>query len=323
MKKLKIKKNVKKIFFILVVLGIFLSMGIYSTIKIYKQKQYEKTYEYKLLQIGYTEEETDIIIEKYKNKEIDYILTTDLNKNYIEILNDKFFIYDFFYEYLAYLQNNLDKPIRSVIEIINTNRDNEYYTNTEKTDISKKELMLVNKYYSLDKEYEPDNLVTISTTYSWGTYGSQKVTEETFDAYMDMWKDANEAGFYLMVSSSYRTYDRQEAVYNDYKKSRGTEFADSIAARPGFSEHQSGYTLDIFEKSSSNQQTFYTSEAYLWLKDNAHKYGFILRYPEDKENITGYSFESWHYRYVGIDVANYIYENNITYDEYYAYFINN
>ena len=321
MNKLKIKKNVKKVFYISAILLIFLSIGIYSTIKIYQQKQYEKTYEYKLLQIGYTKNETDILIREYKTKEIDYILSTDLNRNYLEIINDKYFIYDNFYQYLDYLNNNLDIPIRGIIEIVNTNRDNEYYTNIQKTDISKNELIIVNKYYSLDKDYVPESLVTISSTYSWGSYGSQKVTEDTFNAYMDMWEDAYENGYYLMVSSSYRTYDKQDSVYNEYKKTGGTEYADSYAARPGFSEHQSGYTLDIFEKTESSKKTFHTSEAYNWLKNNAHNYGFILRYPEDKENITGYSFESWHYRYVGIDAATYIYQNGITFDEYYEYFI--
>ena len=181
--------------------------------------------------------------------------------------------------------------------------------------------MLVNKYYYLDENYEPENLVTISQNYSWGEKGSQKATEETYEAFLDMWEDAHNEGYYLMVSSSYRTYKKQDLVYTDYEDARGTEYADTIAARPGYSEHQTGYTLDIFEKSNSSQKTFHETEVYSWLKNNAHNYGFILRYPEDKENITGYSFESWHYRYVGIEAANYIYNNNITFDEYYAYFI--
>lgn len=321
MGKLKIKKNVKKLFCIIIVLVLFLSIGIYSSIKIYKQKEYEKTSEFKLLQIGYNENEVNTLLAKYEKDEIEYILSKDLNNIYLTILNDKYFIYDYFYDYLEYYQNNLDKPLRNIIEIINTNRNNEYYTNTTQTDISKKELMLVNKYHYLDASYTPDNLVTISQTYSWGNLGSQKATQETYDAFLNMWKDANEEGHYLMVSSSYRTYEKQELVYNDYKNSRGTEYADSIAARPGYSEHQTGYTLDIFEKTNSNQKTFHESTTYLWLKDNAHNYGFILRYPEDKEDITGYSFESWHYRYVGKDIATYIYQNNITFDEYYAYYL--
>lgn len=320
MGKLKMKKDVKKYIYIAIIL-LFLSIGIYSGINIYKQKEYEKTNEYKLLEIGYNESDVKTILDKYKKEEVEYILSKDLNNIYLSLINSKYFIYSNFYEYLDYYQNNLDKQIKDIIEIVNTNRNNEYYENTTKTDISKKEKMLVNKYNYLEKDYEPENLVTIPTTYAWGDVGSQKVTQSTYDAFLNMWNDANKEGYYLMVSSSYRTYDKQELVYNNYKNSYGEEYADSIAARPGFSEHQTGYALDIFEKNSSNQKTFHESTAYAWLKDNSYKYGFILRYKENKEDITGYSFESWHYRYVGIDIAKYIYENDITFDEYYAYFL--
>jgi len=180
--------------------------------------------------------------------------------------------------------------------------------------------MLVNKYHYLDSSYAPDDLVTISTTYAWGTYGSQKVNKTTYDAFMKLWKASNNEGYYLMVSSSYRTHDKQDQVYKDYQDSKGTDYADSIAARPGHSEHQTGYTIDMFEKGST-QKTFHTTESYNWLINNAHKYGFILRYPEDKVEVTGYGFESWHYRYVGVEAATYIYKNKITFDEYYAYFV--
>lgn len=321
MKKLKIKKNIKRIIYVSLILLVFLSIGIYSGINIYNQKEYEKTSEYKLLQIGYSEDETKTILEKYNKNEIEFILSKELNSIYLNIINDKYFIYDNFYTYIDYYQSNLDSSIRNIVEIINTKRNNEYYTNTEKTDISKKELLLANKYYYLDKDYIPENLVTVPTTYAWGNVGSQKITKITYDAFLNMWNAAHNEGHYLMVSSSYRDYDEQESVYNNYKKRYGEEYADSIAARPEYSEHQTGYALDIFEKTSSNQKTFHESTTYKWLKNNSYKYGFILRYPEDKENITGYSFESWHYRYVGVDVATYIFENDITFDEYYAYFL--
>lgn len=124
-----------------------------------------------------------------------------------------------------------------------------------------------------------------------------------------------------MINSSYRSYEDQEIVYNNYKNSSGERFADSIAARPGSSEHQTGLALDIFSKTNTNKNTFSQTDEAKWLKENAHNFGFILRYPEDKVDITGYSFESWHYRYVGKDIATYIYENDITYEEYYAYFL--
>lgn len=320
MAKLKIKKKVKNLFGIIIVAIILLSFGSYSIVKNYKQKQYEKTYEYKLITLGYSKDETDILIDKFNEKELKYILENDKNDIYLALLNEKYFIYDNFYDYLEYSSINEDKKIKDIVEIINTNTDEEYYSQTYKTDISKKELMLVNKYYYLDESYEPETLVTIPTTYAYGEAGSKKVTEDTYNAFIDLWEDANKEGYYLMVSSSYRDYNHQQSVYDDYKESRGTEYADSIAARAGHSEHQTGYTIDMFQ-TGTTQSTFHTTEAYTWLINNAHKYGFILRYPEDKEDITGYGFESWHYRYIGVDAATYIYENNITFDEYYAYFV--
>jgi len=320
MKKLKIKNNVKKVFLLFVAVTLFLSFAIFNTIKIHKQKEYEKTYEYKLTNMGYTIEETKILLDNFKNKEIEYILANEKNDYYLSLLDEKYFIYENFYEYITYLQDNLDKPLTNIVEIVNTNTDAEYYSETYKTDISKDELMLVNKYHYLDSSYAPDDLVTISTTYAWGTYGSQKVNKTTYDVFMKLWKASNNEGYYLMVSSSYRTHDKQDQVYKDYQDSKGTDYADSIAARPGHSEHQTGYTIDMFEKGST-QKTFHTTESYNWLINNAHKYGFILRYPEDKVEVTGYGFESWHYRYVGVEAATYIYKNKITFDEYYAYFV--
>ena len=163
--------------------------------------------------------------------------------------------------------------------------------------------------------------MVISTKYSWGTAGSQKIRSEAYEAFKEMHEAANQNGIYLMVNSSFRDYASQLRVYDNYKNNHGEEYADKIAARPGFSEHQTGLALDIFSIKSSAQATFKDSDAYQWLKENSYKYGFILRYPENLENITGYNFESWHYRYVGKDLAKKVYESGLTYDEYYAYYI--
>lgn len=320
MKKLKLKKKAKNIILISIILIIFLSIGISSGIKAYKQKEYEKTYEYKLTTIGYSLDDTKILLNKLKEKEINYLLENDKNDLYLNLLSEKYFIYDKFYDYIDYYNKNKNMNLTNIVEIINTNRDKEYYTETYDTDTSKGYLLLTNKYYHLNETYKPENLVAFSTTYAWGENGSKLVTQDTYDAYMNMWKESHEAGFYLMVSSAYRDYDKQVSVYNDYKTKSGEKYADSIAARPGFSEHQTGYSLDIFEKGYT-QKTFQDSESYKWLQENAHKYGFIERYPKDKENITGFSYESWHYRYVGVDAATYIYNNHITFDEYYTYFV--
>ena len=319
MKRLKLKSNVKKIGFIGLVVIIFLFIGIFSTIKIVKQKNYEKTYEYKLINKGYSTNEAKVLEEKYKAKELDYILNGEKDLIYVNLAKEKYFIYDKFYTYLDYYNKNKDKPLRGIVEKVNTNTYKEYYTDPMEADISKKELMLVNKYYYLNTDYEPENLVTISLDYSYGDLGSQKITEDTYNAFLNLWKSANDEGYYLIINSSYRDYPHQESVYNSYKK-QGTEYADKYAARPGYSEHQTGYSIDIFEKGYSSKD-FEGTDSYKWLIENAHKYGFIQRYPKDKEDITGYSFESWHFRYVGKEVATYIYEHNITFDEYYSYFV--
>lgn len=321
---LKLKKNVKKKLKLGIIVIILLVISCYTGLNIYIKKQYEKTYEYKLISIGYNLEDAKLIDKEYKDKEKNYILKNEYNSLYLEILNNTYFIYDNFYEYINLINGDSRNiySLRDIIEKVNTKTNKVYYTDTIKSDISKNDKILVNKYYYLDSDYEPGNLVTISQDYSWGNLGSQKCIEYVYEAFKEMWKSAKEEGYYLMISSSYRSYDDQEKVYNNYKEAKGTEYADSIAARPGYSEHQTGLSLDIFEKKNSSQKTFHETEVYNWLKENSYKYGFILRYPENKENITGYSFESWHYRYVGKDIAKYIYDNNITYDEYYAYYLN-
>ena len=135
-----------------------------------------------------------------------------------------------------------------------------------------------------------------------------------------MYYDAKKEGYNIRIMSSYRSYNYQEKLYNNYKNKEGKEEADKYSARPGFSEHQTGLCVDIDDK-NLNYEDFYKSSSYEWMINNSYKYGFILRYPKDKENITGYIYESWHYRYVGIDIAKYIHDNNITFDEYYSKYI--
>ncbi len=318
MPKLKLKKNVQKILFISLFVIIVLIIGINVIKSNKKQKEYEQTYEYKLKNIGYNDDDIKTITSKYKNKEIDYILENKKDDVYLLLIKEKYFIYDKFYDYLNYIKSNPSLSFTKVVEKVNTKTNKDYYEDPIKTDTSKNYLMLVNKYYYLDKDYNPE-LVTVPLTYAYGTLGSQKVTKDTYDAFLSMWKSANEAGYKLIINSSYRTYEEQEKLYNSYLK-EGIDVADSKASRPGYSEHQTGYVVDITCNGASNK-TFHETETYTWLLDNAYKFGFILRYPQDKVDITGNSYESWHYRYVGVDASTYIHDNNITFEEYYAYFV--
>ena len=125
----------------------------------------------------------------------------------------------------------------------------------------------------------------------------------------------------VRADDGYRSYDYQSEVYNYYKNAYGTKGADNCSARAGFSEHQSGLTVDIEVYPLEGNNTYTNQGRYEWTMENCWYYGFINRYQEGKEHLTGYQQEEWHYRYVGKEVALFIKEHNITFDEYYTYFV--
>lgn len=317
-KRYKLKIDIFLYIAVLIVIIVLAKKGI----NYYKEYQYHKTTEYKLITAGYNKKEIKILDKYLDEKELLKLTKEPKNTTLLNLMSNKLYIHKNLNEYLEYFDLNSNKTFDEIIQTVNIHRNHEYYETTYDTDLNQGYGILVNKYYHLSNDYEPDDLVTISTKYSWGSSGSQKVRKEAYDAYLDMHNAANtEAGIYLMVNSSYRNYSSQERVYNNYKTNHGEAFADGIAARPGFSEHQTGLALDIFSIKNPAQATFKDSDAYKWLKDNSYKYGFILRYPDGKENITGYKFESWHYRYVGKDLAKKVYDSGLTFDEYYAYYL--
>ncbi len=316
-KKYKIKKKV--LYSGLIFIGIIF-IAIFLSLKIYNNYKYKQSYEYKLIEHGYTLEQAKELEKNSKEKDLNQILKLSRNENIITFLKEKYYITNNLERYLNYQDKNKDTSTKDIVAIVNVNRDFDYYKHDIDSDISKNELLLVNKYYKLKEDFEPINLVNISNKYA---YQNNQVISIVNDAFVSMWNAANENGYKLIINSSYRSYKSQDDVYNNLKASKGEKNADKQAARPGYSEHQTGLAIDVFEINNQLTSTFKDSEAYTWLKNNAYLYGFIERYPEDKENITGYAFESWHYRYVGIEVAKIIHDEDITYDEYYAYYIEN
>lgn len=318
MSKLKLKK---KVMYRGIVVLIILIVGSILGLNFYNDYQYRQTYEYKLIEHGYTLEEAKKLVDFYKEDEIlNSILLREKNTTIVELIQEKYYIHKNLERYLKYKDKNKDTTIKDVIAIVNVNRDYEFYEHDIPTDTSLGILINVNKYYTLPDDFEPIDISDISIRYS---YNGNKMTKEANDAYVSMWNSAKNEGLTLIVNSSYRDLATQERVYNNIKASSGMKEADKVAARPGHSEHQTGLAIDVFEVGNQATSTFKDSPAYTWLKNNAHLYGFIERYPEDKEYLTGYSFESWHWRYVGIEVATKMYEENITFDEYYAYYIEN
>lgn len=173
-------------------------------------------------------------------------------------------------------------------------------------------LVLVNKNNQLPSSYFPKDLETISNFYS---HDEKKLRKEAKDAFESLSKDASILGYRIVAVSAYRDYFYQKDLFEYYVKEKGLDYALTCSSKPGHSEHQTGLALDV-EGSNRDYDYFEESIEFDWMKDNAHLYGFIMRYPKGKEFITGFKYEPWHYRYVGKDVASYIYENNLTLEEY-------
>ena len=222
----------------------------------------------------------------------------------------KYYIADFQERYVNYQARNPSKSTQEVIQAVNSNIDYKFYTNMKSTKTSEGYLMLVNKFNTVGSGYVP-KLKSVT--------GGGQMEPTAAAAFEKMVAAAKADGISLWNVSGYRSYWTQQSLYNSYKKRDGQTKADTYSARPGSSEHQTGLATDICTASSSAH--FEKTDKYKWLINNSYKYGFILRYPEGKMYITGYKFEPWHYRYVGVEAATYIHNNNITFEEYHAYFV--
>ena len=315
-KRRRIKKSVKQFF---VGFIIILAILIFIISSIVKKINYRHSYDYKLSKIGYSKEEI-VEVKKLDEKYIDKLLDKKYNKMIVKFIKQKYFIFKNLDEYMKYYKDSDNDDLAYTVTMVNVKANNDYYDEdiVKDTNLKDGNLMLVNKFHRLSKDYAPDDLVDVSKIYG---YGENKLKKEVYENFLNMWNDAKAQNLSLIITSAYRDYDYQQSLWNNYAASKGDKWADSVSARAGFSEHQTGLAMDIVTYGST-MDSFENTDEFKWLSENAYKYGFILRYPKGKEKITGYAYESWHYRYVGKEIAKKIYDKDITYDEYYAYYIN-
>ena len=198
-----------------------------------------------------------------------------------------------------------EKPkIKTISNNNNTNNDTTFITSKGFTGYIKNGItyidgyLIANKTYALPSTYNPELNSTVK----------EKANE--------MFQKAKNEGLNIWLSSGFRSYNTQKTIYNNYVQRDGKESADTYSARPGHSEHQSGLAFDVNQINSSFDNT---KEA-IWLSNNCYKFGFILRYPNNKTNETGYKYESWHFRYVGEELATKLYNNGdwITLESYFG-----
>lgn len=219
--------------------------------------------------------------------------------------------------YKKYKKDHPSLIDEDIVTRVNIGLDNDYYTKTKETPYLNSINILSNKYYYMPSDYVPKNLEKISSSCSNGT---RYLVNEARLAFEKLCNEAKLQGYTIRAMSAYRSYDYQTILYQNYVDKDGRVAADTYSARPGFSEHQTGLVVDV-DDANFSYTSFHQSVSFKWMQDNAYKYGFILRYPEDKVAITGYSYESWHYRYVGVLAATKIREERLSFDEYYFRYI--
>ena len=203
----------------------------------------------------------------------------------------------------------MEKIIYILILII---LENDFYNNINTIYNPTTYDFIINKNNKLTKNYIPNDLEIIDINYACKNKYLRHVTKINFEK---LAKQAKKEGYNIIAVSTYRSYDYQDKLYNNYVFDKGFFYADMASARAGHSEHQTGLAVDV-ANSNLDYDNFENTKEFNWMKNNAHKYGFILRYPKANFHITGFKYEPWHYRFVGINIATYIYKNNLTLEEY-------
>lgn len=257
-----------------------------------------------LTEIGYSKNDASVIESNMSKEDVKKI-----NKKYdnlAELSSVKYFHIENIDRYENLIKEN-KYEISEVIMRVNTGIDKDFYTDIKTISDPDNLLVLVNKYHALSNEYEPKDLISVGN--------NQRMKKEAGEALIKMLADINDSGLYLQAQSGYRSISFQRDLYNGYVDADGVEKTDTYSARPGHSEHHTGLAIDV-SRDGSLSKSFENTKQFKWLSENAHKYGFILRYPKDKIYMTGYDYEPWHYRYVGIEVATLIHTEGITFEEY-------
>lgn len=220
-----------------------------------------------------------------------------------------------------YQENEINKINASINQIKNTKVLNEKMTDSS-NNLKKVEKNYDNKYEIIINKANPIEEDFVNnyklTQVKDNLYNGILLEEQTYNNYLKLKDNLLQKGYYINIRSGFRSFAESENLYNSYAISNGKEYAEKYVAKKGTSEHNTGLAFDFILSSDKNSyKTNYDSDEYFYLENIAYLYGFIIRYPKDKENITGFSYEPWHLRYVGTNLAKYLKKNNLTLEEYY------
>lgn len=220
------------------------------------------------------------------------------------------YINENFHRYAAYQAQNPNLNYEIITALVNVNADIGFFQNIQAVYEPNSTAALVNKNFILPSDYVPDDLTDVG--------GGHKMRAEAAEQFLKMRDALYTEGLSLYARSAYRSYATQANIYSSRVVRDGEASADRWNARPGHSEHQTGLAVDVSQHSGGASLASGTMQ-YDWMVQNAHQYGFILRYPENLAHIHGYSYEPWHWRYIGVEAATIMYDEGMaTYEEYYG-----
>ena len=266
----------------------------------------------KLIEKGYNNNDINIIFAHGNNEAVSDFTKRDKIRYLEEFFSLDYAKLENYDRYVKHSDETGDDEEDTVL-YVNLDMDKEDYTDSVVVDKFSFD-MLVNKHRGLKEDFEPDNLVTIDSKYA--SSDDLKINKTVMDAYIKMSDAALKEGYEIVINSAYRSYLDQQELSDLYLKTYGQSYVDKYVAKPGFSEHQTGLAFDI---GSRKNNVFANSSEYVWMQENAYKYGFIMRFTNRNQDFTGFRSEPWHYRYVGEKIAKYIYEHkNMAFEEYFA-----
>lgn len=247
-----------------------------------------------------------IMIEKTA---LEYKILPEAYSKYFEI---PYMRVEYFDRYLNYENSNSQLDLEDIVTYCNMGIDVEFFTRDAILVSDANALdVVVNKVYKLPSTYKPDDLMIVDD------YRDQTMREEAALAFQGLKEKCGELGFDLLAYSGYRSTDLQTKIYENMIELEGEEYTNQYVSKPGQSEHTTGLAMDI-SINGTNYTDSAESEFYEDFLSAISDYGFIIRYPEGKEHLTGYNYESWHIRYVGIELAKELESLELTLDEYEA-----
>ncbi len=284
-----------------------------------KKKINEIRYDYieSLKDKGYSKDTIIYVLKNLSKTEMTKLLNRKYDKDLEEYVLINGFDYSKYNRYLSYQKNNKNVKKEDIVLRIELKIDLDNYEDTEEIEDPDSLLAYVNKHRYISKDYEPSDLVDMDDKYSNNYYGVNKLRKEAYEHFKEMVDAANKAGIEFLADTTYRSYEDQEIIYNNYAYEHTKDETDKYAARPGYSEHELGTAIDV-------SNVWYIEEGdeeYEWIQKNSWKYGFIMRYKKGKEDITKYAAEDWHIRYVGVKTATLIHNKGITFDEYWIKYV--